>query len=207
MRVSLSFSGAAFATWYPELTNRLSASEPGTKICDIFSPAVVASHVNTTKQINWDECTANVQDKMFFDNMVIGVGYLISNILFFFINQKVKILYIVATAMAISSVSAFLLPSLTNELVIVICFSTFIIGSGASISASNILLVQIFPVFVCGMALSIAMLSGRLGTFIGGNGFGILLESDCELVIYGTAVLIGMGVVCLFLLPKKIVVN
>lgn len=196
-------SGDAFAIWYPELTNRLSGSEPGTQVCHILSAPGNNSHHGPTHD-NWDDCQVEVDDRMFIDNAIIGVGYLVSNAFFYFLNSKVKILYIIAASMSACSACAFALPSLTNELAIVICFTIFIIGGGASINMANVLLVEIFPVFICGMALALAQLTGRLSTFIGANAIGLLLETDCELVIYATGGIIAVGVVSLMLLPKKI---
>lgn len=154
--------------------------------------------------INWDECTVNIKDKMYTDNMIIGVGYLFSNAAFHLFSGKIRIVVINAVSMSISCISALLLPSLTNQLAMVICFTVFIIGSGSSIHVISVLVVDIFPACVTGMALAIELLVGRMGTFIGSNGFGVLLETNCEAVMYGTASMIGLAVVCLLLLPNTI---
>lgn len=146
-----------------------------------------------------------IQDQTYISNLIIGVAYLISNTLVLILSSyRIQIRYIVLGSMTISSLSAFLVPSLSDELCIILCFTLFIIGSGTCISVVNILFVEIFPVVVCGMAISISVLSGRLGTVISSNVFGILLEEYCEPVIYGTASLIGFGIICLLLLPKKV---
>lgn len=144
---------------------------------------------------------------MFIDNMIVGAGYLVSNVCFYFFNTKVRIFYIVVGAISASSICCFVLPSLINQTAIVVCFTIFFIGAGASINMANVLLVEIFPVFICGMALGLAQLMGRLSTFIGINLIGTLLETDCEAVIYVTASLLAVGVMSLVMLPRKIVVE
>lgn len=197
------FSGAAFAIWYPELTNRLSGND-GARICDIFSSPrhleIIVVNSTTTEGI----CVVAIDDKMYIDNLIVGVGYLVANIGFFSTIQRFRISYLIITATAISSISAFLLPSLTDELWIVICFTLFLIGCGASISIFNTLVVAIFPTYICGMALGLVLLTGRGGTVVGSNGLGILLETHCEATIYGVAVLVAAAMVCVILLPKKI---
>lgn len=197
------FSGAAFSTWYPEITNRLSESSSGMKICDILS-----SNGNKTASAIFtgegSECHVEVQDKMFIDAMVLGVGYLISYTIIVILSRRMRIFYIIAAAMIISTASGFLLPLLTNEVLIVTCFSLFIVGSGSSICIVNILFVDIFPVFICGMAIAISVLSGRIGTIIGNNLFGILLETQCETVMFGTSMILAIGLLILFILPRKV---
>lgn len=199
--------GASFVLWYPELTNKLGEFSTGSKgVCDIFTaPRTLQIHPTNSTISHWDDCSIQVQDKMFLDNMFIGIGYLIANTFYSLFNIKFNLLYIWIISVAVSSLSAFTLPSLTNELAILIFFSLFLIGSGASINIFNVIVVQIFPTHLCGMALSLTLLTGRLATFIGANGLGILLESHCEIAIYGVAALVTLSTICGFYLPKKVI--
>lgn len=174
-------------------------------MCDIFqAKANQTNAVSTDEEINWDECTVDIQDKMFIDNLYIGLGYVVINTAFYFFNMRIKILYIIVAAMTVSSASAFLLPSLTDNTLIMIAFTVFIVGSGACISIFNVLVVGIFPTFICGMAISLGILAGRIGSFLGSNGFGVLLENHCELTIYGIGTMIAANLICVLLLPQKI---
>lgn len=188
--------------WYPELTNRLSI-EPSAKVCDVLSSG--GAHGPVITDGNWTECYVHVDDKMFIDNTIVGLAYLVSNAIFYFLNSQVDIKYITGFAMAAASICAFALPSLTTEWIIVVSFTVFLMGGGLSIGLTNVLIIEIFPSSVCGMAVGLAQLFGRLATFIGTNAIGILLETQCEATIYGTATLIGGGVLTLLLLPRKVV--
>lgn len=204
---TLHFRGSAFAVWYPEITNRLeiSGTKAGTQICEILSSQGNTSQAEVMDGFyNWDECVVQIEDKMYLDNLIIGMGYFISTTIIFICNSKIKMRFLISAAMGLSSLSAFLLPSLTNDLLIVICFTVFIIGCGATIVIFNVLVVEIFPTFICGMALGLCLLVGRFGTFLGANAVGILLESSCAMTIYGVATMIGLDVVCVVLLPQKI---
>lgn len=187
--------------WYPEITNRLSGNDPQGRVCDIFSGS---ANNESQSEVIWDDCTVDIQDKMYIDNAILGVGYLVAVTTFYYCNSKIRILYLVMSSMTISSVCAFLLPSLSNPVLILICFTLFLVGSGTGITIVNILLVQIFPTYVCAMALSLTLLVGRFGAIVGSNGLGVLLETNCELTVYGVASLIGCGVICAYLLPKHI---
>lgn len=154
--------------------------------------------------MEWNECVVQIEDKMYIDNLIIGLGYFISTTIIFICNSRIQMRFLISAAMGLSSFSAFLLPSLSNELLIVICFTVFIIGCGATIVIFNVLVVETFPTFICGMALGLCLLVGRLGTFLGANAFGILLENSCVMTIYGVAIMIGLCVVCVVLLPRKI---
>lgn len=157
-----------------------------------------------TEDTNWAECSVDIQDKMYIDNMVIGLGYLASNTIFYLFSKKIKLVTILIFSMLISSASAFVLPSLTNQWAILVSFTLLLTGASSGIHIFNILIVEIFPNLLCGMALSIASLAGRAGTFIGANELGLLLESNCEVAVYGIAILIASCVVCVRLLPKKV---
>lgn len=188
--------------WFPEITSRLSENIPGTAVCEIF--ASFADNGTLIEDSNWAECSVDIQDKMYVDHFVIGLGYLVSNTIFYLFAKKIKLLSILIFSMVISSASAFLLPSLTNQWAILVCFTLLLTGASSGIHIFNILIVEIFPNTLCGMALSIASLAGRAGTFIGANELGLLLESHCEGAIYGIAILIAACVVCVRLLPKKV---
>lgn len=155
--------------------------------------------------VDWDNCHVEIQDKMYIDNMFMGIGYLIFNMIFYLLNAKINLLYLWIVSVSISSISAFILPDLTNDLAILVFFSVFLLGSGASINIFNVIVVEIFPTHLCGMALSLALLTGRLATFIGANGLGILLETHCRATIYLVAALVGSSVICGFYLPKKVI--
>lgn len=171
-------------------------------VCEIFTKPI-ANESLIEQDTDWDFCHVEIQNKMYIDNMFMGIGYVVFNAIFYLLNSKIKLLHLWIASVCLSAVSAFILPDLTNDLAILISFSLFLLGSGASINVFNVIVVEIFPTHLCGMALSLALLTGRLATFIGANGVGILLETHCRLSIYLVATLIASCVLCGFYLPKK----
>lgn len=203
-------SGAGFILWYPEITNKLgtpSTSSGG--VCEIFTKPSISGLISGTDSLresfDWSNCHVEVQNKMYFDNMVLGSGYIIANGIYSVLNVKYNLTYIWIGSVTLSAISAFALPNLTEELTILIVFSLFLLGSGASINIFNVIVVQIFPTHLCGMAFSLTLLIGRLSTFISTNVLGILLERNCELTIYGVSTLISIAILCGFYLPKQVI--
>lgn len=193
------FRSAGFLIWYPEITNRLKDSSGSVDMCKVFS---TPRGSNATG--DWTECTTEIPDKVYIDNMAIAVGYFVTNTIIYFCHVKFPLRYITIASMSVSCLSAFLLPNITNEWLIVICFVCFVTGSSVGISIFNVVVVEIFPNYLCGMAISLALLTGRIATFIATNGLGILLETHCEVAVYGTGLLLVTAIICLYSLPKKI---
>lgn len=190
--------------WYPEITNRLQDNaSSSTRICEVFSGRTNAT-AKIAKDKNWDECNTTIPDKVYIDSLAIALSYFVTNTIIYFCHMKFQLRHITIGAMIISCASAFLMPNLTNEIWIIACFACFVTGSSVGISIFNVVLVEIFPNYLCGMAISLGLLTGRIATFVGTGGLGILLEKYCEPTVYGTGFLLVAGITSLFLLPKKI---
>lgn len=188
--------------WYPEITSRLKDNSGSTMICDVFSSGRGNSSTGEIK--NWDECTVYIPDKVYIDNFAVALGYFITNSAIFFGHMRFPLLNITMGSMIMSSASAFLIPNLTNEIAIVVCFACFITGASVGISTFNILIVEVFPNFLCGMAVSLGLLTGRIATFVATGGLGVMLEKYCEASIYSTGLLMVIAIWTLYSLPKKI---
>lgn len=194
--------------WFPEITARLESSNAASNnnICQVFSPPTIANETvafefNTKPK---DVCLIGIPEKIFIDNLVMAFGYILANTIMYICHMKIPLLHITIGSMVVSTMSAFLLPNLGNQWMIVLCFVCFIAGSSVGISILNVVLVDIFPSHLCGMAISLALLMGRIASFVALNGLGVLLESYCQVSIYGTGILLIIAVMCLFNMPKKI---
>lgn len=168
-------------------------------------PSIPLNDTISELPLDWNNCHVQVQDKMYLDNLVLGCGYIIANGIYSILNVRINLLYVWIGSVTLSCISGFILPGPTNEVAIMIFFSLFLLGSGASINIFNVIVVQIFPVRLCGMAFSLTLLIGRLSTFISTNVLGILLETHCEVTIYGVATLIALSIICGFYLPKEVI--
>lgn len=197
---------AGYLMWYPEITKRFQGSaSSSTKICEVFSGRNATTEVLT--DIDWDECIVQIPDKVYIDNLAIAMSYFVNNTIVYFCHKRFRLRHITIAAMAMSCGSCLLMPSLTNEIAIIVCFACFITGSSSGISIFNVVIVEIFPNYLCGMAISLGLLTGRIATFVGTGGLGILLEKNCEATMYGTGLLSVAGIAALCMLPKKIDMN
>lgn len=203
MFINVLYRSAGFLIWYPEITNRLKSESGPLRLCDVFTSRKVTHAMLNNTSVS-PECPVQIPDKVYIDSLAIALGYIVTNTIIYCSHIKVPLLYITMSSMTLSCLSAFLLPSLSNEWMIVVSFVCFITGCSVGISIFNVLLVEIFPNFLCGMAISLALLTGRISTFVATSVLGILLEQHCEVTIYGTGLLVVAAITCLYCLPKKI---
>lgn len=193
-----------FTLWYPEITKKLNENTGGSTLCKMLTEFIMINGNETVPLTNIEECSVEIPSKVYYDNIVIGVGYLVANSIVYFCHMKIRLLHLTLATMILSSIAAFLLPNLTDELLIMICFTVFITGGSIGISLFLVVMVEIFPADLCGMAIGLSLLFGRSAVFIGTNGLGVLLETYCSGVIYGTATLLIVSICCLILLPKRV---
>lgn len=192
--------------WYPEITNRMSFdnTESGLGFCAIFSGKSQASQNENVTTIYSEECNVTVKDKMFIDNAILGVGYLMANTVIYILQTKFKLRHIVILLLSVSCVCGFILPSFTSEVAVLICFTVFLMCAGSCVTTVNIVTVGLFPTFLRGMTLSMTIVLGRVAIVIGVNVMGFLLESHCELTMYLVAGLVAIAaLLTAFLLPRK----
>lgn len=190
--------------WYPEITRKLNDNTGGSTLCAILTE-LNANGNETIPLTNFEECSVEIPAKVYNDNIVTGIGYLAANAIVYFCNMRFRLLHLTLATLVLSSTAAFLLPNLTNEVLIMISFTVFITRGSIGISLFLVVMVEIFPADLCGMAIGLSLLVGRSAVFIGTNGVGVLLETYCSGVIYGTATLLIASICCLVVLPTRIV--
>lgn len=149
----------------------------------------------------------HVPDEVYIDSLAIGCFYLVANTIIYICHKKFNLRHVTIAMMVIAGVSVFLLPNLTIDIAIIFFFMCFVIGNGGGVNNFNVVIVEVFPNYLCGMAVSLGMLSGIIAAFVGTGVLGVLLENYCEVTLYGTGILILAAIVILFLLPKKILMG
>lgn len=195
-------SRSAYILWFPAISSRLlgnSGDSGSFSLCDLQRP-----NVTKPANYNWDECDGIVPDKVYMDSAVLGFIYMVVLTLVLIGQMKMRLVHVILTAQIVSCVCAFLLPHVTNGVILVVCFTCFVTSNNCCITLFNICIVQVFPASLCGMAVGVAIFLGTIGIFVGANVLGFLLSTHCEATIYGTGVLVICGILCLISLPKKI---
>ena len=88
-------------------------------------------------------------------------------------------------------------------MLILTVFVLLILGCGVSLSLINATAVELFPTHLRGMAIATSILVGRMGTVVGANTIGFLLDWDCSYTYYGTGVLVLGELIKLQVLLRK----
>ena len=179
-------------------------STSGEGFCAIFTAAEATPTVKIFGRNAVEECNVTVKEKMFVDNSILGVGYLIANTFIYILQTRMVLRHIVALLLTFSGICAFLLPSLTSEIAVLVAFTIFLMCSGVCVTTINIVTVGLFPTHLRGMTLSMTIVLGRLAIVIGVNVMGFLLESWCEETIYAVGALVALAALAtMFVMPKK----
>ncbi|XP_063216929.1 synaptic vesicle glycoprotein 2B-like isoform X2 [Bacillus rossius redtenbacheri] len=141
-------------------------------------------------------------DPIAFQNTLIAGGvscvmYLAAGVAVHFISRKSFTLLLVVVAAACGLGLDFVnMPSLVTALACVMVSVLFI---GVSVVSSFV--VDVFPTHLRGMAMSLGLMAGRIGTVSGNMILGALLEHYCDVVFYFIAAICLGCALPTFLLP------
>lgn len=190
----MSFRAAGFGLWYPEIMNRISEGDRGEMgFCEILDSK---NHIedlmpaNMSRTVEGEECIAVVHESMYINNMYLGSAYVSAFLLLALGLNKISLKNTLTIMLTLGLISAMAIQHITNDILLVIAFCLFILSSGVSIPLVNATAVDLFPTNLRGMAISVSILIGRMGTFSGANAIGFFLDMNCGLTFYGMGVLI-----------------
>lgn len=88
--------------------------------------------------------------------------------------------------------SAFALIWATDSTLVLSLFITLLVPAIVSVSVLSGGAIVLFPTHVRAMAVCIILMSGRIGSVVGSNSIGFLIESNCELA-FGITGSLGVG--------------
>ena len=81
--------------------------------------------------------------------------------------------------MVVSAVSLVLLNFLTEKVVIDVLFVVLLTLPGICVAVINLIMVEIIPTYLCGMAVCVVMIAGRIGSIVSSSVVGIMLLWNC----------------------------
>lgn len=103
--------------------------------------------------------------------------------------------------MGVSSIAFLLLNFLKDKVIIDVLFVILLTLPGICVAVTNLLVINVVPTYLCGMAICLVMTSGRLGSVVSSSVVGIMLQLDCTVTfLMYTLGLIGNIVLIFFLL-------
>lgn len=183
-------SAGGFGLWYPELTNRISdAQQDDMGFCDIF---LKPTHVVNSSQIVFEErsgCVAVVHEDMYVHNMALGLAHILGFFALALCLNKISLKTTLSVVLFFGCLCGFVLQHIREPTLVLVIFVLFILGSGVSISLVNATAVDLFPTHLRGMAIAMSILVGRMGTVVGANAIGFLLDFNCSFTYYGMGLL------------------
>lgn len=187
-------SGGGFGLWFPELSNRISQGRGDIGICEIVSGPnyqlkMISNNTSSGNLITPPPCEVVVNEEMFTNNMVLGVAYIVSFLLLGLGLNKISLRNTLTSMLITNSLCAVVIQHITNGNLLLAVFCSLIISCGVSIPMVNATAVDLFPTNLRGMAISVSILIGRMGTVSGANSLGFLLDIDCGSTFYGAALL------------------
>ncbi|XP_047987323.1 putative transporter SVOPL [Leguminivora glycinivorella] len=181
--------------WIPDILNRvLSEGRDGVTACE-----VIAQRLNETQEA--EICNDSIDQVTFFVNAIASLSCAIISLLVSstlkIIGKKVLLVlvYFILGSFCIS------INFIRTSMVFAVLLSALQMVAVA-VGPVNAYAVEIFPTHLRGMAVSLAIMLGRIGSILGTNLAGILINATCETTFYFFG---GLLLVCgfmAFLLPK-----
>lgn len=146
----------------------------------------------TSEDHSMTNCVVVINEEMFTNNIVLGMVYICSFCILGFGLNKISLRNTLTFMLVLNTICAVLIQHITNEVLLLGVFCFLIITCGVAIPLVNATAVDLFPTNLRGMAISVTILIGRMGTVSGANSIGFLLDLDCGSTFYGVA-LLGLG--------------
>lgn len=183
--------------WVPDVLNRvLTGAGEDQTACD-----VIFDRLNQTATEN-AECDDSIDEITYLINSVANVSCAIIAVAVSstvkFIGKK-RLLIIVYFLIGVFII---LINFITQDLLFAVLMSSFPI-MGLGIGPVNAYAVEIFPTHLRGMAVGLTMMIGRMGSIVGTNGAGALLNAACEVTFYAFGSLLILCGCLTFLLPNS----
>lgn len=135
-------------------------------------------------------CNVTVNEEMFTYNYFLAAAYTISFTILGFTLHSISLKRTLALVLALACSCAIAILYITNAVVTVVIFALLINLAGLGVPLVNSVAVDLFPTQLRGMAISVTVLIGRMGTVTGANAIGFILDMNCEATFYGLAAML-----------------
>lgn len=199
----LNCSSAGMGLWYPEIVNRVTKSNgnDSATICEVLR-GVESPEEDLLLDLE-DVCNDHVTSDVFVYVIALGSIYTFLYLAISTMLRKFSRGYILVINLLISGVSGVLLVFINEPYCVLVLFCSFMVFAGISISIVNGAAVSLFPTSVRAMAVCLSLMMGRLGSVVGTNMIGLIMEENCNLtfILFGGCSLLGAALA--FILPSR----
>ncbi|KAJ6637984.1 Synaptic vesicle glycoprotein 2B, partial [Pseudolycoriella hygida] len=166
---------AGMGLWFPHIQNQISFKNETVDqtVCQILEEGFRFTRFDLTTNLGCDD---TVNTKAFVDSITLGAFYVVGYVVYALFIKSLGRGAILITSLFGSGISGLALQWTTQPIAIVIFFCTHIVLSGICVSVTNGAVVDIIPTHFRGMAVCIVLMFGRLGSIVGSNIIGAILE-------------------------------
>uniref|UniRef100_A0A0K8SJZ1 Major facilitator superfamily (MFS) profile domain-containing protein n=1 Tax=Lygus hesperus TaxID=30085 RepID=A0A0K8SJZ1_LYGHE len=184
--------------WMPELASRYKTFEASNgkariSVCELSSFQVSGHRPVSCK---------NIDPSVFTNTLVSGVSLVSGNLMAALLMSRLPRRFMPVFFMfgaAVCVLGLFIVRSSTEYL---IATSLFQLSIGTANLVHNALVVDIFPPEVCGRAICMAIMMGRVGAMISNLALGSLLDISCAVPLIMSATFIAAGGFASFFIPR-----
>uniref|UniRef100_A0A6M2DWR6 Putative synaptic vesicle glycoprotein 2b n=1 Tax=Xenopsylla cheopis TaxID=163159 RepID=A0A6M2DWR6_XENCH len=192
--------------WFPDIISKMTEFEnahPGvpSTICYVVTNSSMLREdddiINMTN--NTVECKDTMETQAFMHSLILEAGYAIGFPIIGAIINTVGKLPILVFVMVTCGVCG-ILCAFIQHLTIASYLYLWLLVCGIAVTVVNAALVDLYPTQLRAMAVCISLMMGRLGSVVGSNVVGIILNYNCDMtfLISGTS-LIACGVIAFFI--------
>lgn len=184
-------------TFFPDIMNKVQMwndrEQPSysATICEILDEFKYSNFNSTT--VSADSCNIKLEFSAFINAFLMLWLYIIGWIIISFVINLTGKLAIILITLFTCGASAFALTVVTNPTVSSFLYIV-VLAVGIAITVVNASTIELYPTRLRAMAVCISLMMGRLGSVVGSNVIGLILDNHCRYTfIIPTVLLITSG--------------
>lgn len=194
-----------FWTFFPEIMHKIhlwnESDQPShsATICEILDKFKSANATNVSKDAFL--CDKNLEFSAFLNAFVMLCLYIFGWIIISLVINRTGKLAIILITLFSCGASAFALTLVTNP-TLSSFFYIVILAVGIAITVVNASTIELYPTRLRAMAVCISLMMGRLGSVVGSNVIGLILDNYCRYTFYMPTILLAISGVLACTIPN-----
>ncbi|CAH0553087.1 unnamed protein product [Brassicogethes aeneus] len=184
--------------WLPEFFNRFQ------KFQEMFpNRTATIKDLALLKPNSAVSCSPSFDNSVIMNTVAMAIVSLIYNGVSGWLTSKVDMKIVPLVSMLLggfSSLSIYWLTSSTQNLIVSCIFQASMVTANMTIGS---VVVELFPTSVGALAICLIMCAGRIGAMLSNMFFGYFMDDHCEIPIFVVAIVVLLGGLLCFLIPKK----
>jgi len=212
--------------WLPEVVNKIVTYNKQVRgyyeetICEILMPHVtlpnggnilpdldketLPTYMPTAIDHQIENVSA-ISEEVFMVNVVVGILQFLTFGFSSTVSQYVGRKNLIVTCLLISAGTCFSITLARDMYLSIICMTSIVVLVGAALPIAMSIVVDFFPTYLRSTATCICMVFGRIGSASGGQLFGLMLETNCDLSYYLlSGFLVLVAILCMTIPLKRI---